>query len=43
MSDISTLGLGLMGSALARSLVNGGHSVTVWNRSPARMQPLVDI
>ena len=43
MSDISTLGLGLMGSALARSLVKGGHDVTVWNRSPARMQPLVDI
>ena len=43
MSDISALGLGLMGSALARSLVNGGHSVTVWNRSPARMQPLVDM
>lgn len=43
MSDISTLGLGLMGSALARSLVNGGHDVTVWNRSPARMQPLVDM
>ncbi len=43
MSNISTLGLGLMGSALARSLVNGGHDVTVWNRSPARMQPLVDL
>ena len=43
MSDISTLGLGLMGSALARSLVDGGHKVTVWNRSPARMQPLVDL
>jgi 3-hydroxyisobutyrate dehydrogenase-like beta-hydroxyacid dehydrogenase len=43
MSDISTLGLGLMGSALARSLVNDGHDVTVWNRSPARMQPLVDM
>ena len=43
MSDISILGLGLMGSALARSLVDGGHGVTVWNRSPARMQPLVDM
>ena len=32
MSDISALGLGLMGSALARSLVSGGHGVTVWNR-----------
>lgn len=43
MSDISTLGLGLMGSALARALVQGGHDVTVWNRSPAKMQPLVDV
>ena len=43
MSDISALGLGLMGSAPARSLVNGAHGVTVWNRSPARMQPLVDM
>ena len=43
MSDISVLGLGRMGSALARSLVNGGHGVSVWNRSAARMQPLVDV
>ena len=43
MSDISALGLGLMGSALARSLVGGGHGVTVWNRTPAKMQPLVDV
>ena len=43
MSDISTLGLGLMGSALARSFVHGRHDVTVWNRSPAKMQPLVDM
>ena len=43
MSDISALGLGLMGSALARSLVDGGHAVTVWNRSPAKMQPFVDL
>jgi 3-hydroxyisobutyrate dehydrogenase-like beta-hydroxyacid dehydrogenase len=42
MSDISTVGLGLMGSALARSLVGAGHDVTVWNRTPAKMQPLVD-
>lgn len=33
MGKITQLGLGLMGSALARSLVAGGHQVTVWNRS----------
>jgi 3-hydroxyisobutyrate dehydrogenase-like beta-hydroxyacid dehydrogenase len=43
MSDISSLGLGLMGSAVARSLVNAGHRVTVWNRSGARVRPLVEL
>jgi len=43
MSEISTLGLGLMGTAVARSLVNAGHSVTVWNRSGARTQALVQL
>lgn len=38
MSDISTLGLGRMGSALARSLLQSGYSVTVWNRSRAKVQ-----
>src|SRR5258706_10822448 len=41
MSDISSLGLGLMGSAVARSLVNAGHRLTVWNRSAAKTQSLV--
>ena len=40
MSEISTVGLGRMGSALARRLLQTGRSVTVWNRSPARAQPL---
>jgi 3-hydroxyisobutyrate dehydrogenase-like beta-hydroxyacid dehydrogenase len=43
MSDISALGLGRMGSALARALINGGHNVTVWNRSPAKALPLVEL
>ena len=41
MSEISSLGLGLMGSAVARSFVNAGHRLTVWNRSAAKTQPLV--
>jgi 3-hydroxyisobutyrate dehydrogenase-like beta-hydroxyacid dehydrogenase len=41
MSEISTLGLGLMGTALARAFVDARHSVTVWNRSGAKTQPLV--
>ena len=42
-SDISSLGLGLMGSAVARSLANAGHRVTVWNRSGTRAQALVQL
>lgn len=41
MSDISVVGLGLMGSALARALLVAGDAVTVWNRSPERCSPLV--
>jgi 3-hydroxyisobutyrate dehydrogenase-like beta-hydroxyacid dehydrogenase len=30
-----------MGAALARALLRNGHSVTVWNRTTARAEPLV--
>src|SRR5258708_17918564 len=43
MSDISALGLGLMGSAVARSFVNAGHRLTVWHRSAAKTRPLVQL
>jgi len=32
--DIGFIGLGSMGSAMARNLVKAGHRVRVWNRSP---------
>ncbi|MEV0973707.1 NAD(P)-binding domain-containing protein [Microtetraspora glauca] len=31
---IAFLGLGYMGAPMARRLVNAGHTVTVWNRTP---------
>jgi 3-hydroxyisobutyrate dehydrogenase-like beta-hydroxyacid dehydrogenase len=40
-SSITVLGLGGMGSALARALRHRGGNVTVWNRSAARAEPLV--
>jgi len=40
MSDITAIGLGLMGSALARALHASGHDLTVWNRSTDKMLPL---
>jgi 3-hydroxyisobutyrate dehydrogenase-like beta-hydroxyacid dehydrogenase len=33
MSDISVIGLGVMGTALAKNLLMNEYSITVWNRS----------
>jgi 3-hydroxyisobutyrate dehydrogenase-like beta-hydroxyacid dehydrogenase len=38
---VTVLGLGAMGSALAACLLDAGHPVTVWNRSPGRDAALV--
>jgi len=40
MSDISVVGLGAMGSALAQTLLQNGYSVTVWNRTAEKAEPL---
>lgn len=42
MTRIAFLGLGAMGSRMATRLIDAGHSVAVWNRSIARVAPLVD-
>jgi 3-hydroxyisobutyrate dehydrogenase-like beta-hydroxyacid dehydrogenase len=39
--NVTVLGLGTMGSALAGRLLDTGHQVTIWNRSPGKAQPLV--
>ncbi|MFC4376969.1 NAD(P)-dependent oxidoreductase [Nocardia halotolerans] len=39
--QVSLIGLGAMGTALAKALLAGGHEVTVWNRTPARADALV--
>ncbi|MGE5156965.1 MAG: NAD(P)-dependent oxidoreductase [Gemmatimonas sp.] len=36
------LGLGLMGTPMARRLLAAGYEVAVWNRSPAKAAPLVE-
>lgn len=38
--DVSLLGTGLMGSALAHALIRSGGRVTVWNRTSAKLAPL---
>jgi 3-hydroxyisobutyrate dehydrogenase-like beta-hydroxyacid dehydrogenase len=37
---IAFLGLGKMGTPMARRLLEAGHQLTVWNRSPARAELL---
>jgi 3-hydroxyisobutyrate dehydrogenase len=34
------LGTGIMGAAMARTLLRDGHQVTVWNRTRSRAEPL---
>ncbi len=42
MSDISVIGLGKMGSAIASALLRSGRSVTVWNRATEKAAPLIE-
>lgn len=39
---IAVLGMGRMGHALAGRLLEGGHDITVWNRTPGRVPDLID-
>jgi 3-hydroxyisobutyrate dehydrogenase len=39
--DVAVLGMGRMGRAIAGRLLEGGHRVTVWNRSPGRAAEIV--
>jgi 2-hydroxy-3-oxopropionate reductase len=38
---IGFIGLGLMGRPMAMNLLKAGHTLTVWNRTPARAQELL--
>jgi len=42
MADLAFVGLGAMGSRLARRLLEGGYAVTGYNRTAAKARPLVD-
>jgi 3-hydroxyisobutyrate dehydrogenase len=41
MSKIAFLGLGAMGARMVPHLIEGGHNVTVWNRSPGPVDAAV--
>ena len=40
LHTVSFLGVGEMGSALARAVIAAGHPTTVWNRSPDKTATL---
>jgi 3-hydroxyisobutyrate dehydrogenase-like beta-hydroxyacid dehydrogenase len=42
VSEVTLIGLGNMGSALARALIENKRSVTVWNRTPEKATILVE-
>lgn len=37
------LGLGIMGKGIVKNLLNSGHSVTVWNRTPSKCRDFVKV
>ncbi|HXV56224.1 MAG TPA: NAD(P)-dependent oxidoreductase [Gaiellaceae bacterium] len=41
MSAVAVVGLGAMGSRIARRLLDGGYAVVAWNRTPERADDLV--
>ena len=41
IKKVSVIGTGMMGSTLARLLLKNGYAVTAWNRSRAKLEPLV--
>jgi 3-hydroxyisobutyrate dehydrogenase-like beta-hydroxyacid dehydrogenase len=41
MAEVTFLGLGLMGTALAETMLQAGHDTVVWNRTTSREEPLV--
>ena len=43
MTNIGFVGLGIMGSHMARNLLAAGHRLHVYNRSPGRCAPLVEL
>ncbi len=39
---VGFIGLGIMGQGMARNLLKAGFSLTVWNRTASKMEPLVE-
>ena len=41
MTSVAVVGLGAIGGRIAARLLETGHGVTVWNRTPGKAEPLV--
>jgi len=42
MAELGYVGLGVMGGGIAKRLLDAGHTVTGWNRTREKAQPLLD-
>ncbi len=42
MAELGYVGLGVMGSSVVRRLLAAGHDVSVWNRTRAKAEPLLE-
>ena len=42
MAKVGWIGLGNMGNPMSRNLIKAGHEVTVWNRTKAKAQEVLD-
>ncbi len=42
MAELGYVGLGVMGSAIVRRLLDAGHEVSVWNRTAEKAGPLLE-
>jgi 3-hydroxyisobutyrate dehydrogenase len=42
MAELGFVGLGVMGNAVVRRLLDGGHEVAVWNRTRDKATPLLE-
>ena len=40
--QVGFIGLGIMGQGMSRNLLDAGHDLTVWNRTPERAEALVE-
>jgi len=42
MPELGYVGLGVMGTAISRRLLDAGHTLTVWNRTREKAEPLAE-